>query len=80
MKKETTEDNEMNISSNDDFYLYLNLLRKKKQFLKEKSPYYIEYNVKKFLHSNEKEEAGIKEETEVDEHYIDNFITDFIEN
>jgi hypothetical protein len=46
----------------------------------EKTPYYIDYNVKKYLHRNEKEEAGVKEETEVDDAFIDNFISDFIEN
>ena len=72
---------EDNMNNNDDFSLYLGLLRKKKQFLKEKTPYYIEYNVKKFLLRNEKEEERLKEDVEVDKvDIIDNFINDFIEN
>lgn len=64
---------------NDDFNLLLCLLRKKKENIYEKNPYYIDYNVTmEDVYRNEKEEQeGVDDKHEVD---IESFVKKYIEN
>jgi hypothetical protein len=64
---------------NDDFNLLLCLLRKKKENLFEKNPYYIEYDIQlEDVYRNEKEEQeGIDEKNEID---VEVFVKKYIDN
>jgi len=64
--------------SNDDFNLLLCLMRKKKEIVYEKSPYYVDYSIKlKDVYVNEKLEATGKEN---DVNMVDEFVKKFIDN
>ena len=76
VKKEKIEDS---ISRNDDFNLFLCLLRKKKEQEVEKVPYYSDFNLTlEDVYNNEKDKFNDEEADKKSEEKIDNFIKKFI--
>ncbi len=77
LKNYKNDNKEENLMSNDDFMILLALLRKRKEKMIEKVPYYINYNTKlENVYINEKEEN----ENEIEDVDINKFIKEYIQN
>ena len=81
-KKFNGDNNTESLMKNDDYQIFLCLLRKKKEALMEKTPYYADYHIKlEDVYRNERDEILGNEEKEKNEYVdVENFVKSFIDD